>query len=261
MTDDAAPADPRLTDAAAIACVQAYALLATAQTDGQAVRTGSTTRIVTGVPMALLNGIFHTDVPADPQAVAAQIRPETFGQLPWSIQVRGGDTDALVEKEAAAHGLGRRHDITFMTRELSDADAAFHPADGVVVRAVTGAESAAFLRLVAAGFEAPQELFARFAAPAVLDHPAMHAYVTEADGVPVASSFGVHLDGLVGVFNIAVPPEHRRRGYALTATAAVLRAARMAGARAAYLHPTPTGLPVYQGMGFRIAEHWTAFTA
>jgi GNAT superfamily N-acetyltransferase len=260
MIDDSAPSDPRLTDAAAIACVRAYALLATAQTDGQAVRTGSTTRLVTGVPMALLNGVFHTDVPADPQAVAAQIRSESFGGLPWSIQVRGRATDPLLEKEAAEHGLGQRHDITFMTRDLSDEDAAFRPDDGVVVRPVTGTESAMFLRLVAAGFEAPQEIFARFATPAVLDHPAMHAYVTEVDGVPVASSFGVHLDGLVGVFNIAVPPEHRRRGYARTATAAVLRAARIDGARAAYLHPTPAGLPVYLAMGFRTAEHWTAFS-
>lgn len=261
MIENPASADPRLTEAAAIACVQAYALLAEAQTEGgEAERVGGTTRIVSGVPMALLNGVFSTDLPAEPGALAAQLRPETFAGLPWSIQVRGSEVDPLIEKEAAAHGLVERHEIPFMTRELTDADLRYPSAEEVTVRTVTGVESAMFGRLVAAGFEAPEELFSRFAAPTVLDHPAMRAYVTEHDGVPVASSFGVHLNGLVGVFNIAVPPQYRRRGYGRTATAAVLRAARADGARAAYLHPTPAGLPVYLGMGFRIAEHWTAFS-
>jgi hypothetical protein len=54
------------------------------------------------------------------------------------IHVPGRATDPLMEKEAAEHGLGQRHDITFMTRDLSDADAAFRPDDGPL----TGAESA-----------------------------------------------------------------------------------------------------------------------
>jgi GNAT superfamily N-acetyltransferase len=95
----------------------------------------------------------------------------------------------------------------------------------------------------------------------VMDHVSMRAYLVEVEGVPVATSFGVLVDDLVGVFNIAVPPPYRRRGYGRAATAAVLRAAYEEGARTAFLHASPLGAPLYQVMGFRRTENWTLFTA
>jgi ribosomal protein S18 acetylase RimI-like enzyme len=51
-----------------------------------------------------------------------------------------------------------------------------------------------------------------------MDHVSMRAYLVELEGVRVATSFGVLVDDLVGVFNIAVPPQYRRRGYGRAAT-------------------------------------------
>lgn len=58
-----------------------------------------------------------------------------------------------------------------------------------------------------------------------------------------------------------VPPQYRRRGYGRAATAAVLRDAYEEGARTAFLHASPLGVPLYQVMGFRLTENWTLFTA
>lgn len=66
---------------------------------------------------------------------------------------------------------------------------------------------------MAAGYEGPDALFAAFAQPALLEHPAMRAYVVEVDGVAVATSFGVLVEEFVGVFTIGVPPRFRRRGH------------------------------------------------
>ncbi|MER8226445.1 GNAT family N-acetyltransferase [Streptomyces sp. NPDC094143] len=79
-------------------------------------------------------------------------------------------------------------------------------------------------------------------------------------GEPAATSFGVLVGDAVGVFNVTVLPQHRRRGYGRAATRAVLRDAHAAGARTAFLHSTPPGVPLYEAMGFHTAENWTAFT-
>ena len=89
----------------------------------------------------------------------------------------------------------------------------------------------------------------------------MAAYVVEVAGAVVGTSFGIRVDDLVGVFNIGVPPEHRRRGYGRVATAVVLRDAYRAGARTAFLQASPLGAPLYATMGFHTAETWTVLTA
>src|SRR5690606_12524742 len=94
---------------------------------------------------------------------------------------------------------------------------------GLKVRRVLGDEGNLYRKAMADGYEGPEEAFSYFTSPAVMDHASMRAYLTEVDGVVVATSFGVLVDDLVGVFNIAVPPQHRRRGYGRAATAAVLR--------------------------------------
>jgi predicted GNAT family acetyltransferase len=69
----------------------------------------------------------------------------------------------------------------------------------------------------------------------------------------------VTLDDYVGVFNVATPPEHRRRGYGAAITARVVSDGLAAGARWAWLQSSPAGYRVYEELGFRTLERWLAW--
>jgi ribosomal protein S18 acetylase RimI-like enzyme len=65
----------------------------------------------------------------------------------------------------------------------------------------------------------------------------------------------------IGVYNITVAPEFRRRGFGRLITERVIRDGFDAGAATAYLQSSRPGLPLYESMGFRMAESWTYLSA
>lgn len=78
----------------------------------------------------------------------------------------------------------------------------------------------------------------------------------EVEGVPVATSMAVITGGLVGVYNVQVQREHRRRGLGRAMTAAALAVGRERGATAGALQATAMGEPLYQSMGFKTLYHY-----
>ncbi|MEU7785152.1 GNAT family N-acetyltransferase [Amycolatopsis sp. NPDC049159] len=248
------------TDRAARAWIGAMALFAGTQPGGS-FREGAagTAELVSGAPMPLLNGVISVAAEPDPAEIAEFADSPRLAGAAWSVQVRGERVDDRIVATAAAHGLNQRSLLPFMVKDI-DAGHGTDP-DGLEVRPVSGVDSDSYRTTMAAGYEGPDALFAVFARPSVLDHPTMRGYVAELDGTPVATSFGVLVGDMVGVFNIGVPPRYRRRGYGRAATAAVLREAYTVGARTAFLHASPLGVPLYADMGFAHAENWSLFTA
>ncbi|MCY1139401.1 GNAT family N-acetyltransferase [Actinoplanes sp. Pm04-4] len=245
-------------DTAASAWLGALKLLAGSQRNGYFRQTpGGTAEIVTGAPFPSLNGVAAVTRDPSPDEIAELAASPRLAEVAWTIHVRGDDVEERIVEVAAKHGLTGSMPLPFMIRELTEADAADVPA----ARRITNADSVAYQRTMAAGFEAPEPLFTIFAEPAVIELPGATGYLLEVDGVPVATSFGLQVGDQVGVFNIATPPAFRRKGYGRLATAAVLSDAYKAGARTAFLHATPDGLPLYQAMGFELAENWTVFAA
>ncbi|XVU28063.1 GNAT family N-acetyltransferase [Actinoplanes sp. CA-054009] len=240
-------------DQAARAWLELTEVLAGLRPDGAFRWSGEgTAAVITGIPLASLNGVVditHRPDPARVDALASAFGPDG---PPWSVQVRGNG----IAPVAARLGLDGGHPVPFMLKDLTAADA--RPETGA--RRVTGADGAVFLRTLAAGFEVPEGAMAALADPALLDHPSMAAYLVEAGGEPVATAFGARFRDLVGVFNVAVPPAFRRRGFGRAATATVLSGAYADGARTAFLHATTPGRPLYERMGFRVAENWTRFS-
>ena len=245
-------------DIAARAWLGALKLLAGSQRDGWFSQTpGGTAEIVTGAPFPSLNGVAAITRDPSPGEIAELAASPRLNDVAWTIHVRGEDVDERIVGVADKHGLTGSMPLPFMVRELTAADAADVPA----AHRITSSDSMSYQRTMAAGFEAPEPLFTIFAEPAVVELPGASGYLVEVDGVPVATSFGLLMGDQVGVFNIAVPPAFRRKGYGRVATAAVLRDAYAAGARTAFLHATPDGLPLYRAMGFELAENWTVFAA
>jgi predicted GNAT family acetyltransferase len=85
-------------------------------------------------------------------------------------------------------------------------------------------------------------------------------YLGRVDGVDVSTSVGYTLGDLVGVFNVATPPEHRGRGYGAALTAEAARQGFAAGAELAWLQASAMGVPVYRRLGFREVEDYLLLT-
>jgi ribosomal protein S18 acetylase RimI-like enzyme len=220
-----------------------------------------TRSIMSGTPVPVLNAVISTTRKpevAELSEFAASYRNEG---LPWSIQLRGNPVDFAIAQIAADRGLTKSFILPFMTKHLDADDTDASPLDKISVRRVPAEDHETYNSALAAGYEAPDQVFRGLSAPNVLSAEGMTAYLVEEDGTAVATSFGVFLNGHVGIFNISTRPAYRRRGYARAATTAVLRDAYAQGARTAFLHCTPAGRGVYESLGFATSEEWQVYAA
>ncbi|RQR32446.1 GNAT family N-acetyltransferase [Burkholderia sp. Bp9143] len=232
--------------------------------DGGFVERGAhgTKAFYSGAPVSVLNAIISMTCQPDVDEIRLLSGAFSTCAVPWSIQTRDASTHAdEIARIADDHGLTRRVALPFMTKRLARAAAPANSDGQVVVRRVTAADSERYNGALAAGYEAPEGVFRRLSAPAVLEADGMMGFWVEVDGMPVATSFGVVRNAQVGVFNVSTLPAYRRRGYARAATQAVLNAAFEAGAHTAFLHCTPAGRHVYESMGFTTGEEWQVYVS
>ncbi|WP_305785485.1 GNAT family N-acetyltransferase [Symbioplanes lichenis] len=250
--------DLTLADRTAAAFFDAIGVLAAASPTGFA-ESGAhgTELLVSGAPMAGLNGVFTRARSADPAELARLAARLPATGLPWSIQVRG-------EAEPAVVALGEKYEL-HPSREvplmIATEVEARPKATGVTVRRVTSAEQRLYAGTLAAGFGAPREPFDTLMSGPVLDAPGATAYLAEAAGEPVATAYSLRTGPFAGIFNIAVPPAHRGQGYGRLITEVAVREAFAAGVTVAYLQPSKMGLALYRSMGFTTIEHWTYLQA
>src|SRR5204863_3483023 len=109
----------------------------------------------------------------------------------------------------------------------------------------------AFCSIGSACFHVPITWFTEvFDSPAVWED--FRSYVGYLNGHAVATAAIVKSDGVLGVYNVATLPEHRRRGFGESVMRYALADARRAhGIRRTVLQSTPAGLRLYERMGFR----------
>ena len=214
-------------------------------------RDADTRLISIGAPLAMFNGVFRNGREPDPADLEAYA--QQADDLPWSVFSAAEPSPGL-RAAAAAAGLTGEHRAPVLTRPAGPVPPT---PDGVVVRAVGPGDRKPYVDLLAAGFEAPREIFDALMTESLMGAPGVTSYLIEAHGEPVATGFGVLAEGLVGIFNVATPPAFRRRGYGRVATEAALREGFAAGATGAYLLPSEMGLPLYRAMGFRPTATWT----
>ena len=107
---------------------------------------------------------------------------------------------------------------------------------------------------MAAGFGGPPELGDVFAAMSVLgfdDAAPSRSYLARLEGEPVATSLGLLVDDVLGVFNVATLEHARRRGIGRAVTLAAMVDGAARGARTAVLQSSEAGHHVYEELGFR----------
>lgn len=209
------------------------------------------------IPQA--NGVWGDG--ADAQAAAELARAvadfDRLGLRFW-LQTRQGRHPAL---EAEATKIGLRHVDDVPAFVAAPDDLATLPDAELEIRRVEGEPGLTqALSVAAAGFEVAVPALAAFYTPEVASIPGLSIYLGSIDGTPVSTAVGYVAREGVGVFNVATPPQHRRRGFGAALTARAVADGFSAGARLAWLQSSAAGESVYRRMGFRQVEAYRLFT-
>lgn len=222
---------------------------------GWVLRDEGTIALVSGAPVAALNVVWAESADPQPRTIAPLLDRVAATGLPHGLQLRPGAGSALAEV-AAKRGLLRGEDIPLMVLEdPAKLESAQH-VEGLEVRQLQPEEAALHVRVSAAGFEAPEEVFQQFITPSLFRLPGIRCYLGEVGGRPVTTGIGVTVGRSVAIFNVATPPADRRRGYGAAVTARAVADGVAAGARWSVLQSSAAGYRVYQNLGYRTVELW-----
>ncbi|MFM9499649.1 GNAT family N-acetyltransferase [Streptomyces galilaeus] len=217
-------------------------------------RGASGTRLVfTTFPLATLNTVCAGhDLDLGEVERCAQELSQTGA--PWSILVRG-DVDPTLRRLAGRYGLTGTASLPLLVWDAMPLPSAVSA--GATARKVSGAGSEVFAAALAAGFGMSAEVARLLALPTLLDAPGMSGYVLDLDGEAIATGFNVLVGDHVGMFNGSVAPQHRGKGHYRALVTARLQDAVASGARHAFAQTSPMSRPLYESLGFRLAESWT----
>jgi N-acetylglutamate synthase len=241
----------------AAAFYSAITLLAQAHPAGWSVLGANGTELlISGSQMSSLNGVFARDLAPDAAEIARLAPFAAAAGLPWSIAVRGEPTPEILEI-ARRHGRTARHDTPMLVCPAESTR--LRGGDTSRVRQITSADREVFAATLAAGFNAPASVIRSLMVDELIDPP-FAAYLVELGGIPVATGFGIRTGDHIGVYDIAVLPRFRGRGFGRLVTERVMLDGFAAGATTAYLQSSSAGRPLYESMGFRTLETWTYLT-
>ena len=260
MTQQPSAAVAAKADMACAALARSWQHLADALPGAWVVREGGAVACVTGVGVPWLNGVWPEHADADPGAVAGLLDRVQATGLPHCLQLRPGASPALAGL-AAARAMTPDEEIPLMVMEDPAAVTGARPLAGLVLRELSPEQVDLHVSVVAAGFEAPEEPFAQLVTGDVLRLPGVRCYLGEAGGQAVTTGVGVTLGDFTGVFNIATPAAHRRRGYGAAVTARAVADGLAAGAKWAWLQSSPLGYATYTRLGFETVETWKCWIA
>ena len=216
---------------------------------GEAGRVGNIHLYATGLPVPVFNGAIVIGAGTDPERDLAAINEFMAGRgVPWVLWARPGVDDKLV---AAARAAG-------LTEQTGPPAMGLHPIpappplpSGLRIELVTdGASLNTHRHLMSRAFEMPSELVAGLISDRFLDHDPLTTLIGTVDGEPVSTALLAMSGDTAGIYNVATPPEHQRRGFGAALTWAAVQEGVRRGADRSILQASPPGLPVYERMGY-----------
>jgi ribosomal protein S18 acetylase RimI-like enzyme len=157
-----------------------------------------------------------------------------------------------IDTELADRGLAFEAPTLVMSRPIDESE----PVEGVVA-AAAATEAWIRVELEALGVHGP--LVSPWLAT-LRSVPSPAAFVAPTDGDRlVGAGLGVVVNGLLGVFEIAVHPKERRRGYATRMMAALHRFGVQEGADRAFLQvleEDERAITLYRSLGYEISHRY-----
>jgi GNAT superfamily N-acetyltransferase len=211
-------------------------------------------------PVHLANAVWAAgphEGPAIRDLASAVADIEARGPDPAVVVIEG--LSAAVEDEARRLGLERLEEIPGMVASPATFQPAADPGPELVRVGGDNELLRVALDVTARGFEGPPEPFEAYFATAAASEP-VDLWLAYEGGEAVSTATGVRTGDALGVFNVATPPEHRRRGYGAWTTAHVVRRGFEAGASFTYLQSSGMGFAVYERLGFEQVSTYRLLT-
>jgi ribosomal protein S18 acetylase RimI-like enzyme len=207
-----------------------------------------------------MNGLYVFRHDVDVQEVRTLLMEVSQAGFPFCLQARPALRGAFA-KVADELGMAPDEDVPLMVLDDPTALRGAAQTDGLTVRLLAPGEQAIHEDLLAAGFEMPSDT-AHAIMELIAGARGLRAFVGEVAGTGFTTAVTLpSTDASVGVFNVATPPEHRRRGYGAAITASAVLDGLDHGATFAWLQSSVSGYPVYQRLGFRVVESWPVWVA
>lgn len=215
-------------------------------------------QVITGIPFALLNGIFHARLAPDTvdatiEATLARIASRHVPMYWWTgPATRPPHLGTYLER----HGFIHAGDSPGMAVDLLALNEDQPTLTDLAIECVENIETLrtwARVAWIGTGFpETSQDAFIDLEVSlGVAPNTSRCRYIGYQSGVPVATSAMVLHAGVAGIFAVATLPEARRQGIGTALTLAPLRDAREMGYRVGTLQSSEIGFSVYRQLGFQ----------
>jgi hypothetical protein len=209
------------------------------------------------LPLPSFNGVWAEDDSAA-EALAPALAEVEAVSVSGGVVVRDGRTPR-VEESARRLGLTSAEPLPGMVVTADELQLAPAP-ELEVLQLETADGYAQALAVAAGGFDAPADLLAPLYMLEVATLDGLAVYLGRVDGEDVSTAIRYVIDGDVGIFNVATPPEHRGHGYGATITFHAVREGFASGADLAWLQSSRQGESVYRRLGFRQVETYVLLT-
>lgn len=212
-------------------------------------------RYTTGIAHPFMNGIMRARLPANDDAIKDAMGPILAVGLPMMWWTGPSDTPLDLGERLERLGCVLAGEDPGMAVDLEKVPDETPPSELEVTQVRDAVGCRALCVVIGASFELPElvtEAFDRIIADVGFgpDAPVV-SFVGRIDGEPVGGSSVMLGAGVAGVYNIGTIAEARGRGVGRAMTLAACLHGRARGYRAAILHSTEAGYPVYQRLGFR----------
>jgi GNAT superfamily N-acetyltransferase len=115
--------------------------------------------------------------------------------------------------------------------------------------------------LAARAFDLPLESLRKTFGPLTLDTPEVSIFIARKDGMPVSSVMTTGMGPTIGIWTMATPPEHQRKGAGRAVLEYAIDYHRKRGAGLFYLLATEAGKPLYEKVGFQTLEEGAVWVA
>jgi GNAT superfamily N-acetyltransferase len=213
-------------------------------------RFGSATAFATGRQSGFFNPILVLEPVAAADLSDAIEWVRGLG-LAFTLRVRDDVDDRVVRQTARKLGLTRDAWVEpALVLEPVRRPPTIPP--GLSIEVATPATQDRFYAANAAAFDLPRDsAFVRdLTPPEVIEDPAIRLFGGYLDNEPVACSFAIRSEHVVGIYAVGTATPARRRGIATAMTWAAVAAGFDWGCAAATLQASKMGEPVYRAMGF-----------
>jgi N-acetylglutamate synthase len=234
-----------------------WSLLADTLQEGWARQEDGICTLVTGMPVAVLNGVWVVGEEVAASAVDAGLAAVAKSRVPFCLESRPSWRERGAAL-AAAHELTASTDIPLMA---TTGPITAPSIERLSIRELDSSEAQLHCDVAGPAFGAQPELLARLITGDVLARREVRGYVGEVDQAPVVTAMSVTLGDGVGIFNVATPEPHRRRGYGAAITAHAALDGFASGAKWGWLQSSEVGYGIYERLGFMTLERWPCWTS